>query len=231
MPYCAQCGAEVDKKEKFCAECGAPVVAEGKTPAAAKAKTMAAKASSKGEVIESRGGVSYEEPSKATPAQEASGKKAKTKMALPKVNRKIMLLAGVAVIAVAVVGAYLLMGVGQAGVPVYPGATENTIQGMTLEDILSASGESLPSGWTAKMYQTAASSGAITNWYRNNMPGWTKAYDNTMTLTESFGMDILGFTNESKGSFVIIMYIVEEHYIITMLGPVEDMQNLWSGNF
>lgn len=225
-PVCQNCGAELESGEKFCAECGAKVSQQAKKAVAVKAKPVAHEAKVHGEVMDNCGdGVVFAETPEAVPA-ETQDKKPRRAIHIGK--KKIMILAGVILIVVALVGVYMFMGsVVQEGVPIYPDATESTIQGMTVEDILTASGQNLPSGWSASMYQTTATAGALTNWYRNNMPGWTKVYDEIMSEAEfNFSMDILGFTRDEDAAFIASMIVLEEHYFIILEGPAADVQDI-----
>lgn len=235
MPYCSECGAELDAGVKFCQECGAKVKGRGKRPS---------EAPSVQETMEDCGdGIFFEAPLEATPKQEPEApqkqapqkKLAMPKVTFPKVTRKMMLVVGIILIVSALGVFYMFSGGSQGGVPVYPGATEYTYQGQTVEQLLSTVGVNLPTDWSAKMYQTTAFTGTVMNWYRNNMPGWTIEYDNVINLSSDFVMGILGFTKGSDGAFSISMDVPvdsgENHYFIIMTGPTKDMQNLISGNF
>ena len=231
MPYCQNCGVEIESGEKFCAACGTPIAKLGKRPAAARARATVTEAPSRGEVMENCGDdISYGEHSEAPSAQVAPGKGAKTRRTFSKGTRRIMFLAGIAIIVVALVGAYMISGGSQGRVPVYPGATELMYEGQT-EELLTQVYQSLPASWSAKMYQTTAFTGTIMNWYRSNMSEWTDVYDNIIQITSDMPMGILGFTNGSDGAFIISVDVAENHYFITMTGPAVDMQNLISGNF
>jgi len=146
----------------------------------------------------------------------------------------VVVIAVIIVAAAVAVGAYLLLGgTGGAlgGTPLYPGATEFQYEGMSLEQILTEVGTPLPQGWSAKMYQTTANSATVTNWYKSNMPGWTKLYENEMTISSDFVMCYLGFTKASDATFVIAMDVPQGHYLIIMNGPASSMEEMWAGNW
>ncbi len=229
--YCPNCGVEVEGGEKFCAECGTKISPQAKKVAPAKVKAVVHKGKVQAEVMENCGdGVVFAETSEPAPTETRDKK---PRMAIHIGKKKIMLLAGVAIIVVALVAVYMFTGsVVQAGVPIYPDATEATIQGMTVEDILAAAGQSLPSGWTASMYQTTATAGELTYWYRTNMLGWTKIYDDIISEPDfDFSMDILGFARGDDGAFIASMILLEEHYFIILEGPAEEMQDIIDSNF
>ncbi len=223
MPYCSECGAEIRAGAKFCQVCGAKAKAREK-------RQMEAKPSP--EVIDDCGdGIVFEEPMEAPPSHEAPVKVARTKMILPKGTRRIMLLAGIAIIVVAIVGVYMLVGGSQGGVPVYPGATEYQYEGQTVEQLLAGVDTGLPAGWSVKLYQTTSFTGTMMNWYRSNMPEWTDVYDETLQITSDATMGVLGFTKGSDGAFVMGLDYLENHYLVLMTGPAADMEALWGSGF
>lgn len=228
MPYCSECGAELDAGVKFCQECGAKVKGKGKRPS---------EAPSVQETMEDCGdGILFEAPLEATPKQEPEAppkqaprkKLAMPKMTFPKVTRKMMLVVGVILIALASGVIYLSFSGGSQGVPVYPGATE--YQGQAVEQLLGSVGQDLPTGWSLKLYQTTAFTGTMMNWYRSEMSGWADVVDNVFPLTSDITIGVLGFTKGSDGAFVMGLDYAENHYLVIMTGPSSDMQNL-SGNF
>lgn len=133
-----------------------------------------------------------------------------------------------------VVAFFLLNGSSSGGVPVYPGATELQVEGMTFEQALTEVGEQLPQGWSGNMYQTTANTITMMDWYKNNMPGWTKTYDNLIIESSDFAMGYLGFIKQSDGAFIIAVDVVvdalENHYLVTMNGPASAMEDLLMGN-
>ena len=227
VPSCQNCGARIESGEKFCSECGTKIYQQTKKAAAAKVKVSAHDAKARGEAIDNCGdGIVFAEPTGAAPKETLD---AKPKTAFRAGKKSIMLVAGTIIVIAVVAGAYMLMGGVPAGVPIYPDATESTIMGMTVDDILAEVGQTMPSGWSGKIYQTTATAGALTNWYRNNMPGWTKAYDELMSEEElGFSMDVLGFTRGDDGAFILSMSVFEAHYFFILEGPAEDMQDIIS---
>ena len=144
----------------------------------------------------------------------------------------VVIVAVVAVVAVVGVAAFFLLSSGSSGgVPVYPGATEAQAQGMNFEQILTAVGQNLPTGWSGNMYQTTSNSSTIIGWYKNNLPGWTKTYENEMVFSSDVAMRYLGFTKASDGAFVIALDAAENHYIIIINGPAKGLENLITGGF
>jgi hypothetical protein len=131
----------------------------------------------------------------------------------------------VVVVAVAGVGTYVVVtrgGGGPGGTSVYPGAQEYTE--MTIEQLAGMVGQEVPTGWSGKIYNTSDSVSSVMSWYRTQMAGWTKVYDNTIEYMDiSFG--ILEYTS---GNDATIVWAEEATgvgtIIVVMSGPASGLE-------
>ena len=131
---------------------------------------------------------------------------------------------------VAGVGAYVVVSRGGGGggenqpsggvlgtLPVYSGAqeTNDTIAQQAITSCITGMGS--PSGWAGKAYTTTADPQTVIDWYRTQMSGWTKTFDNTM---QEGGMTtyVLGYTKGSDGA-VILTFSAVSNYLILAAGP------------
>jgi len=143
----------------------------------------------------------------------------------------IFIVAIVAAVAVIGVAAYILMGGVSGGVPVYPGASDFTVEGMTSEEImeqLTGMG-GLPSSWTGKAYQTPDDSTTMMSWYRNQMSGWEKIFDGDLFDFGGISLRALGYTKDTNGAMIMGMDAMDNHYLMIFTGPAEDMGDIVNG--
>ena len=132
----------------------------------------------------------------------------------------------VVAVVVAGVGAYIVTrgGGGPGGTSVYPGAQEYT--GMTIEQLAAMVGQEVPTGWSGKIYNTSDSVSSVMSWYRTQMAGWTKVYDNTIEyMGMSFG--ILEFTSGNDATVVWAEQVTGVGTIIVALsGPASGLESM-----
>jgi hypothetical protein len=138
----------------------------------------------------------------------------------------------IVVVAVAVVGvgAYIVTrgGGGPGGTSVYPGAQEFTQ--MTIEQALQQTGQSLPAGWSGKIYTTSDSASSVMSWYRTQMTGWEKVFDNTIDYEYggySYSVGILAYTKGSDGAFILTFEATGVGTVIVVAsGPASGLENM-----
>ena len=141
----------------------------------------------------------------------------------------LIIVAIVVVAAVAVgVGAYVVTrcGGGPGGTSVYPGAQEFTQ--MTIEQAMQQSGQSLPTGWSGKLYTTSDSVSSVMSWYRTEMTGWEKVFDNTIEYS-GISIGVLVYTKGNDAT-VISTYAATGVGTVIMVasGPASGLENMAS---
>lgn len=143
----------------------------------------------------------------------------------------IVIVAVIAVVAVAGVAAYLLLAGSSGGVPIYPGATDFTIEGVTSEEMMEQlTGMSgLPSDWTGDAYQTPDDSTTMMSWYRNQMSGWEKVLDEDLFDMGGVALRALGYTRDTDGALILGMDAMDNYYLMIFTGPAEDMGTIING--
>lgn len=140
----------------------------------------------------------------------------------------IAIVAVVVVIAVIGVAAYLLLSGAAGGVPVYPGASGFTVEGMTSEELMEqmTGMAGLPSEWTGKAYQTPDDSATVMGWYRNQMSSWEKLFDDDIFDAGGIALRALAYTKDTNGAMIMGMDAMENHYLMIFTGPAEDMKDI-----
>jgi len=143
----------------------------------------------------------------------------------------LIIVAVVVVVAVvAGVGAYVVTrgGGGPGGTSVYPGAQEFTQ--MTIEQAIQQSGQSLPAGWSGKIYTTSDSVSSVMSWYRTEMAGWTNVFDNTIDYEYggyAYSIGILAYTKGNDGTFIATYAATGVGTVIVVAsGPASGLENM-----
>jgi hypothetical protein len=145
--------------------------------------------------------------------------------------------AGVAVVVIIVIVAVVAYFLTQPGpvaeFPVYPGA--EVYAEMTPQMAASTyANVSLPAGAEIRggAYSTTDSVDTVISWYRGQMAGWTKVYDNVATY-EIMGYQLsigwLGYETGDKGASILAMSggTVEGTVVVYLEGPKSLFENIY----
>lgn len=140
----------------------------------------------------------------------------------------IAIVAVVVVVAVVGVAAYLLSGAAVGGVPLYPGASDFTIEGMTSEELMEQMTGMIewPSGWSGSAYQTPEDSATMMSWYRSQMSSWGMIFDEDIFDADGIALRALAYTKDANGAMILGLDAMDNHYLMIFTGPAEDMEDI-----